>query len=381
FSFITRPSAARSSRASENSPSSIPSPTYQCTNALFAYMRSNLWSIRENTSATLVEFEIMHTALCTLARSPPGTTVVDPALEAGGAPVDKLDGALGLDGGNGSIDVLGDDVAAIHEAAGHVLAMAGVTLGHHGGRLKCAVRNLGHGELLMVGLLSRDNRGVGGEHEVDARVGNQIGLELCHIHIQGAIKSQRGRAAADVINGLIVEENCNISVLQKGVGGENTVVGLDDRGGDLRRGIHTKARASASANSIEDEKALKPSAVVGKLPDAVEAEINNLLANCKIEINNQIIILYQGITGIVATGEVVGGIFLAADELLGVEELAVGSGPHLIDHSGFQINKHSTGDMLPCTCLAEEGVECIITSTDSFIAGHLAIRLHCLQHK
>ena len=31
------------SAASENSPSSMPSPTYQC----LAYMRSNLWSMRE----------------------------------------------------------------------------------------------------------------------------------------------------------------------------------------------------------------------------------------------------------------------------------------------------------------------------------------------
>merc|ERR1719231_1348372 len=68
-------SAAMSSRASENSPSSMPSPTYQCTKARLAYMRSNLWSRRENTSAMAVELEIMQTARCTLARSPPGTTV------------------------------------------------------------------------------------------------------------------------------------------------------------------------------------------------------------------------------------------------------------------------------------------------------------------
>merc|ERR1712072_153120 len=91
--------AARSSLASENSPSSIPSPTYQWTKALLAYMRS----ILEKTSAMAVELEIMQTALMTLARSPPGTTgglVVDTALEASGAPVDELDGSLGLDGGN-----------------------------------------------------------------------------------------------------------------------------------------------------------------------------------------------------------------------------------------------------------------------------------------
>merc|ERR1740115_162088 len=67
--------AARSSRASENSPSSIPSPTYQWTKALLAYIRSNLWSILEKTSAMAVELEIMQQALMTLARSPPGTPV------------------------------------------------------------------------------------------------------------------------------------------------------------------------------------------------------------------------------------------------------------------------------------------------------------------
>ncbi len=43
-------------------------------------------------------------------------------LETGGAPVDKLDGALRLDGGNGRVHVLGHDVAAVQQAARHVLA-------------------------------------------------------------------------------------------------------------------------------------------------------------------------------------------------------------------------------------------------------------------
>ena len=60
---------------SENSPSSMPSPTYQCTKARLAYIRSNLWSMREKSSAIAVEFDIMATARITLARSPPGTTV------------------------------------------------------------------------------------------------------------------------------------------------------------------------------------------------------------------------------------------------------------------------------------------------------------------
>ena len=47
--------------------------------------------------------------------------VADTELEAGGAPVDELDGALCLDGGDGGVDVLGDDVSSVHHAARHVL--------------------------------------------------------------------------------------------------------------------------------------------------------------------------------------------------------------------------------------------------------------------
>ncbi len=44
--------------------------------------------------------------------------------------------------------------------------------------------------------------------------------------------------------------------------------------------------------------------------------------------------------GVVAPGIVVGGILLAADELLGVEELAVGPGSNLVHNRRFQVDKH-----------------------------------------
>lgn len=62
--------------------------------------------------------------------------IVDTALEASGAPVDELDGSLGLDGGDGSVDILGDDITSVHEAASHVLSVSGVALGHHAGGLE-----------------------------------------------------------------------------------------------------------------------------------------------------------------------------------------------------------------------------------------------------
>merc|ERR1712125_130080 len=52
----------RSSRASENSPSSIPSPTYQWTKARWEYMRSNLaTSLWEKTRETGTLFPIVTT--------------------------------------------------------------------------------------------------------------------------------------------------------------------------------------------------------------------------------------------------------------------------------------------------------------------------------
>merc|ERR1719378_1826400 len=46
-----------------------------------------------------------------------GWLVVDSDLEASGAPVHKLDGALGLDGCNGSINILGDNITTEQQAA------------------------------------------------------------------------------------------------------------------------------------------------------------------------------------------------------------------------------------------------------------------------
>merc|ERR1712209_87348 len=54
--------------------------------------------------------------------------IVDTNLESSWTPVNKLDASLGLDGGNGSIDILGDHVSPVEHAAGHVLAMTRITL-------------------------------------------------------------------------------------------------------------------------------------------------------------------------------------------------------------------------------------------------------------
>jgi len=59
--------------------------------------------------------------------------VIDTTFESSWAPVDELDGSLGLDGSNGGIDVLGDNITSVHHTTGHVFTMSGITFGHHGG--------------------------------------------------------------------------------------------------------------------------------------------------------------------------------------------------------------------------------------------------------
>merc|ERR1712173_162008 len=96
-----------------------------------------------------------------------GWLVVNAYLETSGTPVNKLDAPLGLDGGNGSVHVLGNNVSSVEEAAGHVLSVTRVTLDHLVGWLEAGVGDLRDGELLMVGLLRGDDRGVGDQWEVD----------------------------------------------------------------------------------------------------------------------------------------------------------------------------------------------------------------------
>ena len=72
--------------------------------------------------------------------------IADTKLETSRAPIDELYGALGLDGGHSSLDILGDDITTVQETASHcktvrmgyilrhvkrtVFALLGVALNH-----------------------------------------------------------------------------------------------------------------------------------------------------------------------------------------------------------------------------------------------------------
>lgn len=69
-------------------------------------------------------------------------------------------------------------------------------------------------------------------------------------------------------------------------------------------------------------------ALISKLSDSVEAEINDFFTN-----------------GVMSSGEVVGGIFLSRDELFWMEKLSVGTSSNFIDDSGFEIKEDSSWDV------------------------------------
>jgi len=245
----------------------------------------------------------------------------------------------------------------------------------------------------VISFLGRDNGSIRGKHEMDSGVGHQVGLELSDINVECTIESEGGSqggdnlgnesvqvgvggsldvevSSADVINGFVIEHDSDISVLEERVGCKDGVVGLNNGGRDLRGRIDGETKlgfltiidgesleeegaetgSSSTTDGVENEETLETSALISELSDSVEAKIDDFLTN-----------------GVVTTSEVVGSIFLSGDELLGMEELSVGTGPDLINDGGLKIEEDASGDVLAGTSLGEEGVESIITSTDGFV--------------
>jgi len=236
---------------------------------------------------------------------------------------------------------------------------------------------------------------------MDSWIWYQVSLELGDINVKSTIESEGSGqggdglgdesvevgvgwsldievSSADVIDGLVINHNGNIGMLEEGVSGENGVVWLNNGGGDLWGWVdgetklgflsvidgkslekeRSESGSGTSSNGVEDKESLESSALIRELSDSVEAEINDFLTN-----------------GVMSSGEVVGGILLSGDELFWMEELSVGSGSDLIDDGWLEIEEDGSWDVLSSTSLGEEGVESIITTTDRFIGWHLTVRL------
>lgn len=134
---------------------------------------------------------------------------------------------------------------------------------------------------------------------IDARgiIGRTLCDETVKVLVVWSLNSQV--AAANVVNGLVVDHEGAVGVLESCVRGENRVVWLNNRSGDLRGGINTElelallsivngqtlhqqgteTRASSTTKRVEDQETLQSGAVVGDTSDLVQDLINELLSH------------------------------------------------------------------------------------------------------
>ena len=120
-----------------------------------------------------------------------------------------------------------------------------------------------------------------------------------------------------------------------------------------------EARSGATAEGVEEQKSLKPSALVSQLAHTVQNQVNDLLSD-----------------SVVSSGVVVCGVLLSVDELLGMVQLTVGSASGLIDDSRLQIDEDSSWDVLASSSLGEEGLEGVIP--EGLVGGHVAVGLDAM---
>lgn len=186
-----------------------------------------------------------------------------------------------------------------------------------------------------------------------------LGNQTVEILVVRALKAKV--AAADVIDGLVVDHEGAISVLKSGVGGQDRVVWLDDGGGGLRSGIdaelqlallpivngealhqqRTETRTGTASEGVEDEEALQTAAVVGDTSDLVQDLVDQLLAD-----------------GVVSPSVVVGRILLSGDQVFRVEQAAVGAGPDLVDDVRFEVAVDGAWDIFSLACRYSIRVSC-----------------------
>jgi len=330
--------------------------------------------------------------------------VVDTTLETSGAPIDELNSSLGLDGGDSRVDILRHNITSEHHATSHELTVTWVTLGEHIRWLEHGVGDLSDRKLLVVCLFSRDDRGIRSKHKVNSWVWDKVGLELSNIDIKSTIETKGSSkrrynltnksvkigvgwsldikgSSAHIVKGFIIQTESTVSMLQKGMGRKYVVVWFDDSSGNLRsrsdgerklglssvvngkslKKKRSKSGSTSTTSGMEDKEALKTGTVISQLSDSVKNKVNNFLTN-----------------GVVTTGIIIGSIFLTGDQLLRVVKLSISTSSDFIKWSRFKIKEDRSWDVLSGTSLREEGVERIITATDSLIGRHLTIRLNTM---
>jgi hypothetical protein len=101
---------------------------------------------------------------------------------------------------------------------------------------------------------------------------------------------------------------------------------------------------------VEHDKSLETRAIISELTDAVKNKVDNLLSD-----------------GVVTTGIVVGSVLFSRNQLFRVIDLTICSSTNLIDDSWLKIDEDCTWDVLACSGLREECVECVLCDAYALI--------------
>jgi hypothetical protein len=175
--------------------------------------------------------------------------------------------------------------------------------------------------------------------------------QTVQVLIVGALKTEV--SAADIVDSLVIDHEGTIGMLESGVGGEDRVVGFNDRGSSLGCWVNTElqldllaevdgqtlhkesteARTSSATERVEDEETLKTGAVVGNMANFIQHLINQFLPN-----------------SVMTASIVVRGILFSSDHLFRVEQAAVGTGADFIDDIGLEIAVDCSRDIFALAC-------------------------------
>ena len=178
--------------------------------------------------------------------------------------------------------------------------MSWITFHHLVGWFKASIGDFSDGQLFVVSLLGRDNRGISYQWEMDTGIWHQISLEFSKINIESTIKPKGGGdggnnlanesvkigvgwsfniqvPSADIIDSFIINHESTIGMFKGCMGSQDSVIGLNHSGcylrgwvdGELKLGLFTvihgqtlhekrcKSRSSSTAEGVKDQEAYK----------------------------------------------------------------------------------------------------------------------------